>query len=67
MYERLQKVGLCLSHRSTVTLVEHLGKHFDWKVKEWQRVAEDKLGTSQVLMNCYTIEGLSAANEHPLY
>ncbi len=50
VYQRIQKVGICLSHQSTVNLVEGLGDHFDRKVKEWQKIAESKLEPSQVLM-----------------
>ncbi len=62
MYQRLQKVGLCLSHCCTVKVVEHLGDHFDWKVKEWQGVAEGKLSTSQVIINNSKLKVLKAVN-----
>ena len=61
-----EKDWYLLIYHSTVNLVEGLGDHFDWKVKEWQRVAESKLGTLQVLIKSgrlgYTMEVLSAVN-----
>ena len=39
MFSRLQKVGLCLSHGSTIKLVDELGKGFD-DVLKWKADAE---------------------------
>jgi len=41
--------------------VEHLGDHFDWKVKEWQGVAEGKLSTLQVIINNSLIKGAKSS------
>ena len=38
MFSRLQKVGLCLSHGSTIKLVDKLGKGFN--VLKWKADAE---------------------------
>ena len=32
----LQKIGVCISHSSTIRLVEHLGKNVDAHVKVWK-------------------------------
>ena len=29
VFQRLQKIGVCISHSSTIRLVKHLGKNFD--------------------------------------
>ena len=41
MYERLQKLGLCLSHSRTIKLVDALGDNYDSKVKDWKAAAEE--------------------------
>ena len=35
------EIGSLLVTLSHIKLVKHIGEHFDWKVKEWQKVAED--------------------------
>ena len=40
MFSRLQKVGLCLSHGSTIKLVDELGKGFDQDVLMWKADAQ---------------------------
>ena len=46
MYDRLQKVGLCLSHGKTVKLVDRLGLGFDEKVMEWKTEIEATMDTA---------------------
>ena len=36
VYNRLQKLFLCLSHKRTISVIEELGKKFDNPVKEWR-------------------------------
>jgi hypothetical protein len=43
VFTRLQKVGLCLSHGSTIKLVDALGKGFDQTVIEWKADAESSM------------------------
>ena len=40
---RLQKTGLCVSHCSTIRLVDKMGDNFDKDVKEWCRVLTKKV------------------------
>ena len=40
VYERLQKLGLCLSHASTINLIDKLGVDFDITVRKWKAAAE---------------------------
>ena len=46
VYDRLQKVGLCLSHGKTVKLVDRLGLGFDEKVMEWKTEIEATMDTA---------------------
>lgn len=52
VYQRLQKIGLCMSHFSTIKLVDSLGEDFDMTVKEWKQVAENKMVARQVHYIC---------------
>lgn len=45
MYDRLQKVGLCLSHRSTIRL-DNFGEGFDQKVVQWKTEIEETMDAS---------------------
>jgi len=36
VYNRFQKLFLCLSHKQTISVIEELGKKFDEPVKEWR-------------------------------
>ena len=38
VYNRLQKLFLCLSHKQTISVIEELEKKFDNSVKEWRSV-----------------------------
>ena len=51
MFERLQKVGICLSHSNTIKFVDVLGEDFDHVVKQWRRDAETNISLSQVQGN----------------
>ncbi len=51
VYQRLQKIGLCMSHFSTIKLVDSLGEDFDMAVKEWKLIAENKMITKQVTIH----------------
>ena len=59
MYDRLQKVGLCLSHRSTIRLVDKFGEGFDRKVLQWKTEIEETMDASvstvDVVNNYYTL------------
>ncbi len=52
VYQRLQKVGLSLSHTATIDLVDRLGDNFDAAVLDWKRIAEEKM-VSKVLIILY--------------
>ena len=43
VYSRLQKACLCLSHKSTVTLVDKLGANYDDAVVNWKDEIFNKL------------------------
>ena len=47
VFQLLQKIGVCISHSSTIRLVEHLGKNVDAHVKEWK---ENVVRALQVLL-----------------
>ncbi len=36
MYERLQKIFLSVSHKTTIRMVKDLGKDYDKPVREWR-------------------------------
>ena len=46
MYDRLQRVGLCLSHRSIIRLVDKFGEDFDTKVVQWKTKIEESMDAS---------------------
>lgn len=48
MYQRLQKLGLCLSHSRTIKLIDLLGDQYDSVVKQWKTTAEDVFVTSSL-------------------
>ena len=53
MYDHLQKVGLCLSHRSTIRLVDKFGEGFDTKVVQWKTKIEEGMDASvSVMLSC---------------
>ena len=43
VYDRLQKVGLCLSHGRTIKIVDRLGEGFNEKVLQWKSVVESSM------------------------
>ena len=48
MYQRLQKVGVCMSYVSTINLVDSLGEDFDSVLKEWKKLTENKMEEMEV-------------------
>ena len=50
VYDRLQKVGLCLSHGRTIKnlIVDRLGEGFDEKVLQWKSVVESSMDHNAV-------------------
>ena len=45
VFDRLQKLGLSVSHKATILLISEVGKNHDQKVKEWQN---NLMGTVEV-------------------
>ena len=57
LYVRLQKVGVCMSHKSTIRYIDRLGLRFDDPVNEWQRGISDVMWitvTTASLWNNYS-------------
>lgn len=50
VFTRLQKVGLCLSHGSTIKLVDELGKGFNQRVLEWKADVESSIDAMVSIM-----------------
>ena len=49
MYERLQKLHLCVSHATTIRMFDKLGQNFDSEVFKWKEELESKvLNNNQV-------------------
>ena len=48
VFQRLQKLNLCLSHETTVKLVKMLGESFDSEVLEWRDALTSALESQQV-------------------
>ena len=46
VFQRLQKLNICMSHQSTITLVKQLGSNHDAKVVEWR---DDMLQDAEVI------------------
>ena len=53
MYQRLQKVGVCMSYVSTINLVDSLGEDFDSVLKEWKKMS-DVNTNEDFLQICFT-------------
>lgn len=58
VYQRLQKLGLCLAHSRTIKLIDTLGENFDSLVQRWKTAAEytfvnTDLGVRVQDSNCY--------------
>ena len=45
MFDRLQKVGICLLHSNTIKLVGFLGDDFDEPVKKWKEHVEQQISS----------------------
>lgn len=43
MFERLQKLHLCMSHSSTIKLFDYIGKDFDSEVLMWKKAIESEV------------------------
>ena len=41
VFHRLNKLGLCLSHKQTLHVVKHLGMGYDRQVLEWKAAVEN--------------------------
>ena len=50
MHDRLQKLGVCMSHKSTVRLITSVGKDHDRKVIEWQNNSRQCWGNKILLV-----------------
>lgn len=48
VYDRLQKVGLCLSHGRTIKLVDRLGEGFDERVLHWKSLIESTMDPHEI-------------------
>ena len=48
VFQRLQKAGICLSHSSTVKLVDKLGVHYNSEVMQWKQNTEAKIAAMKV-------------------
>lgn len=35
LYSRLSKVGVCVSHKTTIRIVDNITKNFNSRVKDW--------------------------------
>lgn len=42
VYDRLQKLCLCLSHSKTIQLIDQLGEDYDEVVRQWKQTADEK-------------------------
>ena len=51
VYDRLQKVGLCLSHGRTIKLVDRLGEGFDEQVLHWKSQIESTMDPKEIDIN----------------
>lgn len=51
VFQRLQKVNVCLSHQATTTLVNTLGSNHDKSVLQWRDTLADTLGDSTEVIN----------------
>ncbi len=49
MYQRLNNLGICVSHNTTLRLLDKLGENFDAEVMEWKKKLEDTL-VEQVIL-----------------
>lgn len=42
-YQRLQKLHVCMSHDSTIKLMDNVGEGYDQKVVTWKKETEDSI------------------------
>ena len=49
VFERLQKLNVCVCHRTTVRLVNLLGSDYDAKVYQWRELLIDDLEDDTVV------------------
>ena len=54
-YTRLQKLGVCMSHRSTLRMVDSLGKDHDEVVRKWQEELKETINTEMVMTFIYQV------------
>lgn len=52
VYDRLQKLYLCLSHSKTIQLVDQLGEDYDEVARQWKQIADEKLKEFKVAIAC---------------
>ncbi len=52
VYDRLQKLCLCLSHSKTIQLVDQLGTDHDEVARQWKQIADEKLKELKVYSQC---------------
>jgi len=43
VFTRLQRLGICLSHKATLNIVDHMGEHHDEKVLQWVQDLESAI------------------------
>ena len=43
VFERLQKLGVCMAHSTTIKLLDSIGEDFDSKVLDWKSAVETEL------------------------
>ena len=48
VYQQLQKLKLCLSHKQTLKVIDMVGEGFDAKVLIWKREVEETLNIAWV-------------------
>ena len=54
VYQRLQKLQLCLSHKQTLKVIDKMGEGFDAKVWKWKKEVEETMNidSSQQVIAC---------------
>lgn len=43
VFTRLQRLGICLSHKATLNIVDRMGEHHDEKVLQWVQDLESAI------------------------
>ncbi|XP_019854606.1 PREDICTED: uncharacterized protein LOC109583625 [Amphimedon queenslandica] len=49
LFQRLHKIGICVSHKSTIRLIDEMSEDFDGPVKEWRSKVSDYLWPESVV------------------